>query len=237
MVDCKDSAHPSPDVSESFYRSHARRYAEVSHAFLQSIYTDASHSGLHNDWDLLERAKSLAPGKRCLDAGCGAGARDVHALRQAGYDVYGVDAVPENIEVAREMHAAIADRVAVADLRQALPFADLSFDLVLCNAVIQHVPRKDVMAVTLPELVRVLRPAGILQLMFKNGHGVLSLYDADYAAPRSFLLYDEYVVLAALAGRGMELVPPDADDGLGGVMYFTDPKGARHCVFHMRKKA
>ncbi|MBE9505284.1 MAG: class I SAM-dependent methyltransferase [Chloroflexi bacterium] len=224
-------------MSESFYHHHARRYSEVSHAFRQSVYTDASHPGLNNDWDLLERAKSLAPGKRCLDAGCGAGARDVHALWQAGYDVYGIDAVPENIEVAREMHAEIADRVAVADLRQPLPFDDLSFDLVLCNAVIQHIAHEDVMAVTLPELVRVLRPAGILQLMFKNGDGVLSLYDADYAAQRSFLLYDEDALLVALAGHGMKLVSPDPEGGLGGVMYFTDPKGARHCVFHMRKRS
>ena len=237
MADPRDTAGLSPDVSESFYRHHARRYSEVSHAFLQSVYTDASHSGLNNDWDLLERAKSLAPGKRCLDAGCGAGARDVHALWQAGYDVYGVDAVPENIEVAREMHAAIAARVAVADLRQPLPFEDLSFDFVLCNAVIQHIAHEDVMAVTLPELVRVLRPAGILQLMFKNGDGVLSLYDADYAAPRSFLLYDEHAVLTALAGHDMELVAPDTDGGLGGLMYFTDPKGARHCAFHVRKRS
>ncbi len=237
MADGEDSARSSPDVSESFYHHHARRYAEVSHSFLQSVYTDVSHAGLHNDWDLLERAKSLTPGKRCLDAGCGAGARDVYALWQAGYDAYGVDAVPENIEVAREMHAAIADRVAVADLRQPLPFEDLSFDLVLCNAVIQHIPHEDVMAVTLPELVRVLRPAGILQLMFKNGDGVLSLYDAHYAAPRSFLLYDEHAVLAALAGHGMELVAPNTEGDLGGIMYFTDPKGARHCVFHTRKKA
>ena len=237
MADPRDTAGLSPDVSESFYRHHARRYSEVSHAFLQSVYTDASHSGLNNDWDLLERAKSLAPGKRCLDAGCGAGARDVYALWQAGYDVYGVDAVPENIEVAREMHAAIAARVAVADLRQPLPFEDLSFDFVLCNAVIQHIAHEDVMAVTLPELVRVLRPAGILQLMFKNGDGVLSLYDADYAAPRSFLLYDEHAVLTALAGHDMELVAPDTDGGLGGLMHFTDPKGARHCAFHVRKRS
>ena len=87
MADPRDTAGLSPDVSESFYRHHARRYSEVSHEFRQSVYTDASHSGLHNDWDLLERAKSLAPGKRCLDAGCGAGARDVYALWQAGYNV------------------------------------------------------------------------------------------------------------------------------------------------------
>ena len=29
----------NPDFSEVFYRSHAQRYAEVSHGFVQSIYT------------------------------------------------------------------------------------------------------------------------------------------------------------------------------------------------------
>ena len=73
--------------------------------------------------------------------------------------------------------------------------------------------------------------------MFKNGEGVLSLYDADYAAPRSFLLYDEHAVLTAFADHDMELVAPDTDGGLGGLMYFTDPKGARHCAFHVRKRS
>ena len=37
------------DLSESFYRSHARRYAEVSHNFIQPVYTDSSHPGLKGD--------------------------------------------------------------------------------------------------------------------------------------------------------------------------------------------
>jgi len=81
----------------------------------------------------------------------------------------------------------------------------------------------------------VLRPCGVLQLMFKQGRGVLTLFDADYGEERSFLLHDEHEILDALTALKMELVQPDADSGLGGVMYFTDPKGAGHCVFHMRK--
>ena len=67
-----------PDFSESFYRRHAERYAEVSHNFIQSVYTVASHPMLGGDRDLMDRILELVPtGSRGLDAGCGAGARDV----------------------------------------------------------------------------------------------------------------------------------------------------------------
>lgn len=225
------------DTSAEFYRRQSRRYAEVAHAYLQSVYVTSSHPTLTDDSVLLSMACRLAPGTRCLDAGCGAGARDVYALWRAGCDVRGIDVVEENIILAREMHPEIADRVAVADLRQVLPFEDGSFDLVLCNAVLQHIARRDAAATTLPELVRLLRPGGVLQLMFKHGDGVLTLYDADYGESRSFLLYDERELLGMLATLGMELVRARDESEPGGIMYFTDPKGAGHCVFHLRKRA
>jgi len=228
---------PLQDTSAGFYRRQARRYAEVAHEYRQSVYVGSSVPSLTDDLVLLHRAMMLAPGSRSLDAGCGAGARDVYTLWREGWDAYGVDAVAESIQVARELHPEIADRVNVADLREPLPFEDGSFDLVLCNAVLQHIPRHEVFSVTLPELVRVLRSSGILQLMFKHGRGVLTLYDCDYGEDRSFLLYDEREVLAFLSRRGMTLIMPDHSSGLGGFMYFTDPKSAGHCVFHLRKLA
>ena len=67
----------SPDYSTDFYRHYAQRYAQVADQFLQSVYTKTSHSGLTNDWDLWERRKQFTNSNRGLDAGCGAGARDV----------------------------------------------------------------------------------------------------------------------------------------------------------------
>jgi len=224
-----------PNYSEKFYQHHARRYAEVAQQFLQSVYVSSSHPGLKNDWDLLERLKELTPGKRGLDAGCGAGARDVHALWLCGYDMQGIDAVAENIKIASEMHSEIAGRVSVADLRERLSFPGASFDFVTCNAVIQHIAPDTVKSVTLPELARVLRPGGVLQLMFKNGSGLLSLFDRDYKAERTFQLYDEQEVLSVLKMHGLELIETESPDKLGGVMYFTDPKQAKHCVFFARK--
>ena len=79
--------------------------------------------------------KSLVPtGARGLDAGCGGGAGDLFSYWQEGYDVFGLDAVAENIEVAQQEHPEIAERVFVADLTEPLDFPDAFFDFVSCNA-------------------------------------------------------------------------------------------------------
>ena len=225
----------SADFSAEFYRHHAERYLEVAHQFLQSVYIKSSHPALKGDLDLLERLKELTPGRKGLDAGCGAGARDVYDLWNSGYDIYGVDAVEENIQKAKELHPEIADRVSVADLRYPLDFPDESFDFVICDAVIQHIAPEQAFEVTLREQARVLRPGGVLQLMFKNGRGVTTVYDRDYDVERSFQLYDEQEVLGVLESYGLELVEVKDSNLLGGIMYFTDPKPVDHCVFFARK--
>ena len=129
--------------SLGFYKEHARRYSQLSHELAHSVYTDSSHPSLQGDTekgdtDLLNRVIDLTPGNRGLDAGCGAGARDVYLLHTWGYDVYGVDALEENISLGKELHQEIAEKLQVADLREPLTFETGFFDLVLCDAVIQH---------------------------------------------------------------------------------------------------
>ena len=223
------------DYSEVFYRRYAQRYAEVSHNFIQSTYTETTHPGLNGDQDLMERLRELVPaGSRGLDAGCGAGARDVFYYWQRGYDILGVDAVEENILEARRLHPEIAERVSVADLKFPLVHPDKSFDFLLCNAVIQHIAPDIALGVTLPEFARVLKPGGALQLMFKTGHGVATVYDRDYSAERTFQLYDPPDVLGLLTDLGFSVIPAEGEK-LGGVMHFKDPKPMAHCVFFARK--
>ena len=225
----------NPDFSESFYRSYAQRYAEVSHNFIQSVYTDVSHGGLTGDTALIDRLQELVPaGSRGLDAGCGAGARDVFLYWQQGYDIYGIDAVAENVQEAQRLHPEIARRVSVVDLREPLDYHDSSFDFVLCNAVIQHIEPAVCLGTTLPELVRVLKTAGVLQLMFKCGSGIATVFDRDYGSDRTFQLYDVDEMLAGLADLGLRVIPEEGEK-LGGVMFFKDPKPMDHCVFFARK--
>ena len=225
----------NPDFSESFYRDHAQRYAEVSHNFIQSVYTETSHPGLKGDTDLMVRLRELVPaGSRGLDAGCGAGARDVFFYWQNGYDILGLDSVEENILEARNLHPEIAERVSVADLREPIGHPDTSFDFVLCNAVIQHIDPDIALGTTLPEFTRVLKAGGVLQLMFKIGQGIATVYDKDYGADRTFQLYGVDEVVGLLADRGLSVIPAEAEK-LGGLMYFKDPKPMDHCVLFARK--
>lgn len=229
-----DKDKKDPDFSEEFYRHHARRYADVSHNMIQGVFIRSSHPALKNEMNLLDRLMELTPGQRGLDAGC-ATARDTYYFWKAGYDIYGIDAVEESLQVAKDVHPEIADRLSIADLRLPLEFPDEHFDFIICSAVIQHIPPEDVFSITLCELARVLKPGGVLQLTFKNGRGVITVDDKDYGVERSFQLYDEYELLEALGSYGLRLVETENPDLLGGIMYFTDPRPVEHCVFYVRK--
>jgi ubiquinone/menaquinone biosynthesis C-methylase UbiE len=227
--------------SLDFYREHSRRYSDLSllsHESTHSVYGYSSHPRLRNDMDLLHRVVELAQGRRSLDAGCGAGARDVHLLHTWGHDSFGIDAVDENIGLGKELHPEIADRLQVANIGEALPFRDGYFDFVTCNAVIQHLSVDTIERTTLPEFTRVLAPGGVLQLMFKVGSGIVTMEDRSYgddSVERTFQLYDEHRLLDVLEELGCRLIEADDSGQLGGLMYFDDPKPMRHCVFWVRK--
>ncbi len=224
-----------PDISPDFYRQHARSYADKARSSTQTVFTNPSHPRLRHYSAVQERLRELVPvGSRGLDAGCGAGAHDVFLLWQHGYDVYGIDAVEENILEAGRLHPEIASRVSVADLSQPLDWPDASFDFVVCNAVIQHIAPDAALGLTIPELARVLRPGGVLQLMFKSGDGVATVYDGEYDADRSFQLYAVEEIVGLLASHDLRLVPAEGDR-LGGAMLFTDYKPMEHCVLFARK--
>ena len=136
--------------------------------------------------------------------------------------------------MSRELHPEITDRVSVVDLGKTLEYLDNSFDFVLCNSVIQHIAPDIVMSVTLPELARVLKVGGTLQLMFKIGVGIKTIYDRDYDTERTFQLYQPQEVISLLAARGLEVIAAEGTK-LGGIIYFTDTKPMEYCVFYARK--
>lgn len=220
-----------------FYRRNAERYAHVAAEGLQSFAIDSSHPKLRGDWDLVARLAQLAPGTRGLDAGCGAGARDVRRLLHLGYDMTGIDAVEDVVRLTHRRCPDLRGRVFTANLREPLPFEDESFDIALCVSVLQHIDRDVAYQATLPELVRVLRNGGVLLLAFKRGKGTVSVYDQHYEEERHFLLYDEREVLRMLNGHGMRLVLGRSSEELGGLLYCTDVKGLRYCALFARKDA
>ena len=219
--------------SLDFYRERASEYAA-----LRQVFANRSHPEFREDRDLYRRLAELASPGRGLDAGCGAGALEMSYLAELGFEMYGLDAVPENIEIARRLRPELSGRLQVADIADPLPFDDGSFVVVLCNAVIQHLPRESVFGNVLPEFARVLQPGGVLQLMFKPGRGVATAVDGAYGnlgVARSFVLYEEQELLEALAALRLRLIEEGPDGKMGGLIYFDDNKPIRHCVFWARK--
>jgi len=101
--------------------------------------------------------------KRILDAGCGNGRYTHFLLKQADPDalITGFDYSQKMLHRARErLRSGRASQVA-ADLTH-LPYADASFDAVVCGWVLEHLPDP---RPGLRELARVLRPGGKLLLL------------------------------------------------------------------------
>ena len=103
-----------------------------------------------------ERLEPLA-GRRLLDLGCGKGRFAAH-LRAAGADVIGLDRSAAMLAGAEGL-----PRVLASALR--LPFAASAFDGVFAVEVFEHLTRIDDVLI---ELLRVLRPGGILAIVDKN---------------------------------------------------------------------
>lgn len=103
------------------------------------------------------------PGERILDVGCGIGYYVFELATRFRCHAYGIDLDAEDVRLAGMVkHSLPADTACfgVADGAE-LPFAENTFDKVLCSEVIEHI-RDDVAFLT--ELRRVLRPRGRLVL-------------------------------------------------------------------------
>jgi ubiquinone/menaquinone biosynthesis C-methylase UbiE len=112
---------------------------------------------------LVELAR-LQPGESVLDAACGTGvvARAAAARVGATGKVTGIDLNPGMLEVARTAAGEAGQSIAWREGNlEALPFAEGSFDVVLCQQGLQFCPDK---VAVVSELHRVLRDGGRLVL-------------------------------------------------------------------------
>ncbi len=110
------------------------------------------------------RQLPLQAGMRVLDAGCGSGRHLCESFRTPGVEVAGVDLNRADLGKARGFLSLMAREqkgrwlVAQADVTK-LPFADGSFDVVICSEVLEHIVDN---RTAVAELVRVLKPGGDL---------------------------------------------------------------------------
>jgi ubiquinone/menaquinone biosynthesis C-methylase UbiE len=141
---------------------------------------------------------------RIADVGCGTG-RTLSQLAAAlpGQRLFGVDLSPYYLELARRRLARVPDVSLVAENAEQLPFRDGWFDVVTSTYLFHELPRR-VRRTVLAELVRVLRPGGLLVLEDSAQRAEaadLAFFLEAFAAQMHEPFYRDYVRddLAALA--------------------------------------
>ena len=137
------------DRLRAFKRQRHNKLASTYHDFFSPVTALAI--------DPLLNAAQLRPGATLLDVATGPGSLALEATK-LGMICTGVDLSPGMVQLAENLHPGIAFRV--ADVEH-LPFADASFDAVVCNFGLGHFPYPEA---SIAECVRVLKPSGRVAL-------------------------------------------------------------------------
>jgi predicted SAM-dependent methyltransferase len=147
-------------------------------------------------------------GKRYLNLGCGG---QVHP-EWVSVDLYSND-----------------ERIIAHDLRQALPFADQTFDAVYHSHVLEHLPKNDAPRF-MRECFRVLRPGGFVRVVVPDLEAIARLYlqnlDLAMAGDKAAKARHEWMLI--------ELLDQMVREHSGGEMaeyWRKDPMPAEEFVF------
>ncbi len=160
----------------------SRSLGEQNYAQFADRYARFAATKPHNAHYDRPAVRSLLPpleGLRALDAGTGPGF-NAEWMVDSGAAVTAIDVTPAFIDIARARLGERAD-VRLADLAGSLPFADGSFDVVLCALVLDYI---EDWGPTFSEFARLLSPGGAL--VFSCGHPQAShLLWRDRVAPNA----------------------------------------------------
>ena len=218
----------------AYYGSYYSNFGNAAYAEIRTA--EFGEDLGQNNWQTpaeLERFASqleLAAGVRLLDVACGTGGLSVHLARVTGCDVTGVDLEESGLEngrqSAREAGIEARARFVRADASRPLPFADGSFDAVLCIDALNHLPGR---AAVFAEWARLLAPGG--RLVFTDPVTITGLVSSEELAIRSSIGYfdfappgeDERLLLAA----GLTVVAAEDHDRDGRRRRAAPPRRAR----------
>ncbi len=180
----------------------AGHYASYYGEFAAEVYSAIRREEFgddlgQNNWQTRDELEGfaaqlrLAPRIRLLDVACGAGGPGLHLARTSGCEVTGVDRERPGLaygrEAARSAGFATQVRFVQADASQPLPFAEASFDAILCLDALNHLPGR---AGVFADWARLLAPGG--RLLVTDPVTVTGIVASDELAIRSSIGYFEY---------------------------------------------
>jgi SAM-dependent methyltransferase len=125
---------------------------------------------LFDTWDeIVRECAGVLPGGRLIDIGCGNG-RDAAALSRKGWEAWGLDLSTRQLQEAAHLTQDAGLSVPLArGMSEFLPFADGTFDVVICKSVLDHFLERDRV---LREWMRIVKPGGRLILSANNYEGI-----------------------------------------------------------------
>jgi ubiquinone/menaquinone biosynthesis C-methylase UbiE len=119
-------------------------------------------------------------GQRGLDVGCGQGAY-VGRMRELGFDVVGIDVSAGQIALAERKLGGVGAVTRGSVLQ--IPAKDASYDFVYVINVLHHLSSMDEQRRAFTELVRVLKPGGLLFVHEINTRNLLFRFYMGYVFP------------------------------------------------------
>ena len=162
MNELRSTARLTPTTDGDYWDRIAEEWKSNADGKAWRIVSDAVNVGLLERW--LPRNPSGSVLKTDLfDEVTGTGLLPWLSARFAR--VSGVDIAPLLVRTIRERHAGV--QAEVADVRR-LPFAPESFDCIVSNSTLDHLPTREDIGVAVRELHRVLRPGGHLLITLDN---------------------------------------------------------------------
>ncbi len=124
----------------------------------ESLRKFAERESAKRDW-LVDAAKDIKI-EKVLDVGCGAGQELLPFLEKTGAVCVGIDSAEKLGTFTKSISAETERLVFVRSEGEKLPFADASFDVVLCLVALPYMNNRE----TLAEISRVLKPEGVFLL-------------------------------------------------------------------------
>jgi len=159
------------------------------------------HCGMREIAAALIRSQDHSgPYIRVLDAGCGTGAGMAWAQNAlAARTVIGVDISAQALTLRRSQ----PERLLAQASALQLPFRSESFDLLVCQDVVQHLPTDGADVRALAEMRRVLRPGGLLLV---RANSRLGLGQDDAARDVDFQRYTLPELTARVQAAGFRVL-------------------------------